>query len=624
MTISTAPTPLSYAGNGSTTSFPISWKYNAKSHVIATLRSSSGTETVWVLTTNYTLTDPGDTGTLTAVVAPVTGTTLLITLEPPNTQTSDIPLGGAFPSVTVEDGLDLSAQRDAKIESLFLRALRVPKTDTKTGSSLEIPIDTARASKFLAFDAAGVPIASVGTSDNLGPVSAFIDTLLDDTTAAAARATLGELTPVVATLAALKDLSGSNLIGYVFMAARTTAGDGGDGLFRWVAASAAVANDGTIVTPTAGGGRFYRVYDSGTLNVRWFGAIGDGVADDTVAIQATINATETLGGTVLFTAGTFKITATIQLPSDVILCGVGKQATTIKGAIGLPLIANKTPAARIYRCGVRDLCVDNTDRATAGGIGIDFVNVTMGMIENCVIKNVLTGIRLGLVCYYNSIISVDVVTVNVGIDSQNGANENKIICGRVNESVTGIRIDGASNTVVFGVAIEVFTTGVTIAPVNACQYIKVTGCRFENASTSGTGVLIGALAQASFVAWNQLTSLSTAIDDLSASSCLWEDVNFKLSGGTSIRNHWSAKVVIDFGSIAANTAVDSALQSAGVLANVSATDSVFVSAPATIGTGLMLLAIPAAGGVYIRAANVTVGAIDPPSLTFTIDVWRHN
>ena len=191
MTVSTAPTPLSYAGNGSTTAFPITWKYNSTTHVVATLRSSAGAETVWVVTTNYTITAAGDSGTLTAVVAPATGETLVITLEPPNTQSSDIPLGGDFPSTTVEDGLDLSAQRDAKIEALFLRALRVPKTDTRTGSNLELPIDTARASKFLAFDSDGDPIAAAGTSANLGPVSAFIDTLLDDTTAAAARATLG-------------------------------------------------------------------------------------------------------------------------------------------------------------------------------------------------------------------------------------------------------------------------------------------------------------------------------------------------------------------------------------------------------------------------------------------------
>jgi hypothetical protein len=190
MTVSTAPTPLSYEGNGSTTSFPITWKYNSTTHVVATLRSSAGAETVWVVTTNYTITAAGDTGTLTAVVAPATGETLVITLEPPNTQSSDIPLGGDFPSTTVEDCLDLAAQRDGKIEALFLRALRVPKTDTRTGSSLELPIDSDRASMFLAFDASGDPISAAGTSADLGPVSVFINTLLDDADAATARSTL--------------------------------------------------------------------------------------------------------------------------------------------------------------------------------------------------------------------------------------------------------------------------------------------------------------------------------------------------------------------------------------------------------------------------------------------------
>jgi len=190
MTISTTPTPLSYSGNGSTVAFPITWKYNAKSHIVATLRSSSGTETTWALTTNYTLTDPGDTGTLTAVVAPASGETLVISLEPPNTQSSDIPLGGEFPSVTVEDGLDLAAQRDQKIQSLFDRSLRVPRTDTKTGSALELPIDTSRANKYLAFDADGDPIASAAAAGT-AVVSPFMETVLDDSTAAAARTTLG-------------------------------------------------------------------------------------------------------------------------------------------------------------------------------------------------------------------------------------------------------------------------------------------------------------------------------------------------------------------------------------------------------------------------------------------------
>lgn len=192
MTISTEAAQLSYPGNGTTVNFAITWRYILKSHVVAVLRSSAGVETTWVLNTNYTLTaanvDAG--GTLTATTAPASGETLVISLEPPNTQTTSLPLGGAFPTASVEDALDVAAQRDSKTKNVLDRTLRVPKTDTQTGSLLELPIDSSRAGKFLAFDANGKPIAAAGTSANLGPVSSFVNTLLDDSTAAQFRQTL--------------------------------------------------------------------------------------------------------------------------------------------------------------------------------------------------------------------------------------------------------------------------------------------------------------------------------------------------------------------------------------------------------------------------------------------------
>ncbi len=198
MTVSTEPAALSYSGDGATATFAITWKYFAKAHVVVTLRDSAGSEATWVLGTQYTLTDEGIStgGTLTVVTAPVDYTpaaneTLLIELIPPNTQDSSLPLGGPFPSSTVEDELDEAAQRDAKLTTVLDRALLVPKTDTQAGSNLEIPIDSARASKFLSFDANGKPIVAAGTSANLGPVSAYIDTLLDDSNFVTAITTLG-------------------------------------------------------------------------------------------------------------------------------------------------------------------------------------------------------------------------------------------------------------------------------------------------------------------------------------------------------------------------------------------------------------------------------------------------
>jgi len=186
MTNTTEATPLSYAGEDSTDDFAITWKYFAKAHIVATLRDSAAAETVQVLDTDYTLTAAGDTGTLTMTTPPATDETLVITLEPPNTQLSDIPVGGNFPASTVEDALDLASQRDSSIEALFGRALRVPKTDTQSASDLELPIDSDRASKFLAFNASGDPMASAGPVGTI-PLSDFMGTVLVAETATAAR-----------------------------------------------------------------------------------------------------------------------------------------------------------------------------------------------------------------------------------------------------------------------------------------------------------------------------------------------------------------------------------------------------------------------------------------------------
>lgn len=61
------------------------------------------------------------------------------------------------------------------------------------------------------------------------------------------------------------------------------------------------------------------------VEIRWFGAKGDGTTDDTAAIQAAIDAAEAAGGgVVLFTPGTYLISATLTVNGDcVVLKGGG-------------------------------------------------------------------------------------------------------------------------------------------------------------------------------------------------------------------------------------------------------------------------------------------------------------
>lgn len=85
---------------------------------------------------------------------------------------------------------------------------------------------------------------------------------------------------------------------------------GGGGAFVWSPRSEGVDDGGTVIRPEphdpAAPGRWSRIED-GPTNVRWFGAVGDGKADDTAAIQRAIDATRS-GGVLVFPQGRYRVT----------------------------------------------------------------------------------------------------------------------------------------------------------------------------------------------------------------------------------------------------------------------------------------------------------------------------
>lgn len=78
----------------------------------------------------------------------------------------------------------------------------------------------------------------------------------------------------------------------------------------------------------------YSMIDGATVNVLDYGAVGDGIADDTAAIQAAIDASA--GTTVVLPVGTYKITSTIRIAdSETSIVGLGRPSigSTNAGAI---------------------------------------------------------------------------------------------------------------------------------------------------------------------------------------------------------------------------------------------------------------------------------------------------
>lgn len=84
------------------------------------------------------------------------------------------------------------------------------------------------------------------------------------------------------------------------------------GGFRYQVATS-IASDHHLTT--AGGVKLYVLAGDNGYNVKAFGAVGDGVADDTAEIQTAINSAAPLGISVFIPAGTYKIT-TLTLPQQ--------------------------------------------------------------------------------------------------------------------------------------------------------------------------------------------------------------------------------------------------------------------------------------------------------------------
>lgn len=115
-------------------------------------------------------------------------------------------------------------------------------------------------------------------------------------------------------------------------------GDGGGGPLRyWNATSTCTDNGGSCIDPSAAGpGRWIFSIDDGAVDVRAFGAKGDGLADDTAAIVKTIET----GKAVTWPAGVYKITSTLT----------GSTGAWYGAGQGLTYSSTPGPGTTIIKC----------------------------------------------------------------------------------------------------------------------------------------------------------------------------------------------------------------------------------------------------------------------------------
>ena len=113
------------------------------------------------------------------------------------------------------------------------------------------------------------------------------------------------------------------------------------------------------------------------LDVREYGAVGDGVTDDTAAVQAAINAVGTGGGTVYLPPGSYVLNG----PAGLSLATVGTVlrgggAATTKILIGGGFTDTAAVKVTAYDCQVQDLSVSGASGTTTSNPAADGIRIT--------------------------------------------------------------------------------------------------------------------------------------------------------------------------------------------------------------------------------------------------------
>lgn len=192
-TVSTTAPRNDYVGNGATATYSYTFKIFAATDLRVTTRTTAGVETRLTYPTDYTVTGVGNknggTITLTAGVL-TTDYALTIRFDRTPRQSTDLRNQGSFFAETHEEKFDELTRYAQQLDDVVDRSLHLPETEAGTEAATTLPVAADRASKFMAWDGDGNPIAAAGTSADLTPVSVFMNTLLDDANAAAARQTL--------------------------------------------------------------------------------------------------------------------------------------------------------------------------------------------------------------------------------------------------------------------------------------------------------------------------------------------------------------------------------------------------------------------------------------------------
>lgn len=351
MSVPSATGKVQYVLASATATLAIPFYFITNSHVRIVRRRDDEDET---LASGFALSGAGSIsggecvldGTQTAV-----GDIITIKRSVPMTQEFRYVPNDRFPASTHERALDMLTMQAQATREVAERGLLFSEGEVLNGENFLPPVLT-RANKRLGFDTAG----RVSMEDPIAVTVATGDVI--------ELSTLAALKAVVVT--ALTTGRQARVSGY------SSSGDGADGLFTYNSALSSTDNGGTIIAPNVGSGRWVRNF-SGSMNVRWFGAKGDGLTDDATAIQAALDACEQYGS-VLVPDGIFIVGAQLTMGTDNITF-FGTGVIKAKDGVSFAHVIYSTGLTGVTIRGI-DVDVNNAGRASVQATRYFGINMT--------------------------------------------------------------------------------------------------------------------------------------------------------------------------------------------------------------------------------------------------------
>lgn len=339
-----------YIGNGIADTFDFEFKVFAKTDLRVVFTDSDGLETDGVLDSDYRVTmnadqnaDPGGTVTyqVSAVDTPLpTGTNITLLTDLEYEQTTDITNGGGFYPQVIEDALDRNVVLIQQLEERTGRAITLA-VSTPDGVSTSLPAPVSQ--HLVGWDVDAERLVNYTPSD-LATVVAFAEWQSQYfsgdgvTTQFVLSSDPGNVNNLDVSIGGAGQgtndfsLSGTTL---TFTVAPPT---GAENIYcRWgQALPQEVVGDGAIKSRHIDDGAvedrhisltsklYRRIVDKVSATDPAFGAVGDGVSDDTAALQAAIDYVTALPfvttgpGTLVVPFGRYRVTGTVNATCNVV------------------------------------------------------------------------------------------------------------------------------------------------------------------------------------------------------------------------------------------------------------------------------------------------------------------